>query len=112
MLVKQQIAARDQARRNQNSIEEEKEPPTRAKPVPLPTKVKGKKSDAVHTARSERAPDTPVLNEQMKYKAQLANMRQQETAMTHQANLMYDLLHIEIEKIRRKAIGQIQHKFE
>ena len=48
----------------------------------------------------------------MKYKAQLANMRQQETAMTHQANLMYDLLHIEIEKIRRKAIGQIQHKFE
>ena len=107
MLVKQQIAARDQARRNQNSIEEEKEPPVSAKKVPLPTKTQGKLS-----ARSERAPDTPVLNEQMKYKAQLANMRQQETAMTHQANLMYDLLHIEIEKIRRKAIGQIQHKFE
>ena len=31
--------------------------------------------------------------------------------MTQQANLMYDLLHIEIEKIRRKSISQIQTKF-
>ena len=31
--------------------------------------------------------------------------------MTQQANLMYDLLHIEIEKIRRKSIAQIQQKF-
>ena len=37
MLVKQQIAARDQARRIQNSIEEEKEPPMDTKKVPLPT---------------------------------------------------------------------------
>ena len=31
--------------------------------------------------------------------------------MTQQANLMYDLLHIEIEKIRRKSIAQIQQRF-
>jgi hypothetical protein len=27
--------------------------------------------------------------------------------MVQQVNLLYDLIHVEIEKIRRKAIGQI-----
>ena len=63
----------------------------------------------VQTARSEKPPSTPALEVQVLDRAALDR---QENAMTHQANLMYDLLHIEIEKIRRKAIIQIHTKFQ
>ena len=55
---------------------------------------------------SEEAREREVPRERIEVKRQMRNQPgRQEVAMTHQANLMYDLLHIEIEKIRRKAIN-------
>ena len=43
--------------------------------------------------------------------ASLARKLRQEHAMTQQVNLMYDLLHIEIEKMRRRSMQLIQARF-
>ena len=71
--------------------------------------IKQSEEQRIREAAATRQKDDQV--ESKLQAASLARNIRQEQVMTQQVNLMYDLLHIEIEKMRRRSMQQIKARF-